>query len=83
MTRRRRASSTVGSGSSRRLNTAYTTLDGSAGSWLGVRVWGQAGWWGVCAFVALLAALALARHLPALYKFEESPARTRAGSPDG
>ena len=46
-----------------RLNTAYMTcayLAGSAGSWLGVRVWGYAGWWGVCALVALLAAVALA-----------------------
>ncbi|MFJ2847756.1 hypothetical protein GA0115256_14574 [Streptomyces sp. DconLS] len=62
-----------------RLNTAYMTcayLGGSAGSWLGIHVWSQAGWWGVCVLVALLAALALARHLLALYKFEESPART-------
>ncbi|MBO4273407.1 MFS transporter [Microbispora triticiradicis] len=52
-----------------RLNTAYMTcayLGGSAGSWLGVRVWGAAGWPGVCALVALLGALALARHLLAL-----------------
>ncbi|GDY59493.1 hypothetical protein SVIO_101160 [Streptomyces violaceusniger] len=51
-----------------RLNTAYMTcayLGGSAGSWLGVHAWGQAGWWGVCALVALLTALALVRHLPA------------------
>ncbi|MFE0418930.1 hypothetical protein [Streptomyces tendae] len=30
-----------------RLNTAYMTcayLGGSTGSWLGIRVWGQAGW---------------------------------------
>ncbi|WP_243274266.1 MFS transporter [Streptomyces albus subsp. chlorinus] len=49
-----------------RLNTAYMTcayLGGSAGSWLGVRAWGQAGWWGVCALLALLGSLALARHL--------------------
>ncbi|HEY9375459.1 MFS transporter [Streptomyces sp.] len=68
-----------------RLNTAYMTcayLGGSAGSWLGVRVWSQAGWWGVCVLVALLAALALARHLLALYKFEESPARTRVANAD-
>ena len=53
-----------------RLNTAYMTcayLGGSAGSWLGVRAWSQAGWDGVCALVALLAALALTRHLLALY----------------
>ncbi|GAA3134299.1 MFS transporter [Planomonospora alba] len=49
-----------------RLNTAYMTcayLGGSAGSWLGTRAWSQAGWHGVCAFVALLAVLALVRHL--------------------
>ncbi|MER7462243.1 MFS transporter [Streptomyces sp. NPDC097981] len=49
-----------------RLNTAYMTcayLGGSAGSWLGVRTYGLAGWRGVCALVAVLAALALARHL--------------------
>ncbi|MBI0311737.1 MFS transporter [Streptomyces javensis] len=48
-----------------RLNTAYMTcayLGGSAGSWLGVRAWGRAGWWGVCALVALLTVLALVRH---------------------
>ncbi|WP_413105064.1 MFS transporter [Streptomyces sp. Inha503] len=53
-----------------RLNTAYMTcayLGGSAGSWLGVRAWGRAGWWGVCALVAVLAVLALVRHLPAPY----------------
>lgn len=52
-----------------RLNTAYMTcayLGGSAGSWLGVRAWGRTGWWGVCALVALLTVLALARHLPTL-----------------
>ncbi|KRB68963.1 MFS transporter [Kitasatospora sp. Root187] len=49
-----------------RLNTAYMTcayLGGSAGSWLGVRVYGRAGWWGVCVLVAALGASALARHL--------------------
>ncbi|MER5729899.1 MFS transporter [Streptomyces sp. NPDC002138] len=52
-----------------RLNTAYMTcayLGGSAGSWCGVRVYEVAGWPGVCALVASLAALALARHLVAL-----------------
>lgn len=52
-----------------RLKAAYMTcayLGGSAGSWLGVRAYGHAGWWGVCALVALLAALALIRHLAAL-----------------
>ncbi|MFD7029246.1 MFS transporter [Streptomyces sp. NPDC059917] len=49
-----------------RLGTAYMTcayLGGSAGSWLGVRVYGWAGWPGVCGLVAVLAALALVRHL--------------------
>ncbi|MEW2576764.1 MFS transporter [Streptomyces syringium] len=53
-----------------RLNTAYMTcayLGGSGGSWAGVRVHGQAGWQGVCALVAFLAAVALAHHLVALY----------------
>jgi predicted MFS family arabinose efflux permease len=52
-----------------RLNTAYMTcayLGGSAGSWLGTRAYGEAGWWGVCALVALLAVLTLARHMMAL-----------------
>ena len=56
----------VGVASAARLNTAYMTcayLGGSAGSWLGARAYGQAGWWGVCVLVALLATLALARHL--------------------
>ncbi|MFI9586418.1 MFS transporter [Streptomyces sp. NPDC052236] len=53
-----------------RLNTAYMTcayLGGSAGSWLGVHAYSQSGWRGVCALVALLAALPLARHLVALH----------------
>lgn len=53
-----------------RLNTAYMTcayVGGSAGSWLGTGAYGRAGWPGVCALVAVLAALALARHLKALY----------------
>ncbi|MFI8338682.1 hypothetical protein ACIF8W_01135 [Streptomyces sp. NPDC085639] len=41
-------------------------LGGSGGSWLGVRIYGRAGWPGVCALVAGLAAVALARHLVAL-----------------
>lgn len=52
-----------------RLNTAYMTcayLGGSAGSWLGVRAWSRAGWWGVCALVGCLTTLALVRHLPTL-----------------
>ncbi len=38
-------------------------LGGSAGSWLGIRVWNAAGWRGVCALAGLLAAVALTRHL--------------------
>ncbi|MGW7691174.1 MFS transporter [Streptomyces asiaticus] len=59
-----------------RLNTAYMTcayLGGSAGSWIGVRAWGRAGWWGVCALVALLTVLALVRHLA--YPLPERPRR--------
>jgi predicted MFS family arabinose efflux permease len=49
-----------------RLNTAYMTcafLGGSMGSWLGTRTYLHLRWPGVCALVALLSALALARHL--------------------
>ncbi|HTP17591.1 MAG TPA: MFS transporter [Streptosporangiaceae bacterium] len=49
-----------------RLNTAYMTcafLGGAAGSWLGVRAYAHLGWPGVCALVAVLAAVALSRHL--------------------
>lgn len=49
-----------------RLNTAYMTcafLGGSIGSWLGVRAYAAFGWGGVCALVAVLAAVAFARHL--------------------
>ncbi|MEU9026662.1 MFS transporter [Streptomyces sp. NPDC048383] len=51
-----------------RLNTAYMTcayLGGSAGSWLGVRAYGLAGWGGVCALLAALAGIGLTRHLTA------------------
>ncbi|MFI2235954.1 MFS transporter [Streptomyces chrestomyceticus] len=63
-----------------RLNTAYMTcayLGGSAGSWLGVRIWSRAGWHGVCALVALLATLALARHLLALHTAKNGGRRRR------
>jgi predicted MFS family arabinose efflux permease len=67
-----------------RLNTAYMTcayLGGSAGSWLGARAYGQAGWWGVCVLVTFLASLALARHLMALYgrrlRINEDPVTSR------
>ncbi|WP_128434966.1 MFS transporter [Streptomyces cyaneus] len=49
-----------------RLNTAYMTcayLGGTVGSWLGARAYGRFGWTGVCALVAGLTAVALARHL--------------------
>ncbi|WP_222709778.1 MFS transporter [Microbispora sp. CSR-4] len=69
-----------------RLNTAYMTcayLGGSAGSWLGVRVWSVAGWRGVCALLALLAALALTRHLLSLRRRATPritmPSRTASG----
>jgi predicted MFS family arabinose efflux permease len=51
---------------SARLNTAYMTcafLGGGAGSWLGVRTYSAFGWTGVCGLVALLAGLALLRHV--------------------
>ncbi|MGK5676003.1 MFS transporter [Micromonospora sp. URMC 106] len=49
-----------------RLNTAYMTcayLGGGVGSWLGARTHTYLGWPGVCAFLALLAAVALAHQL--------------------
>lgn len=54
-----------------RVNTAYMTgayLAGGIGSWVGTRTYTLIGWPGVCALIALLAGLALARHL--------TPART-------
>jgi predicted MFS family arabinose efflux permease len=48
-----------------RMNTAYMTsafLGGSAGSWIGVRAYGQWGWPGVCALIAFAATAALVRH---------------------
>ncbi|MET8010014.1 MFS transporter [Streptomyces sp. NPDC005271] len=64
-----------------RLNTAYMTCaygGGSAGSWLGVRVYGLGGWWGVCTLVAVLASLALARHLLVLNGRRSEPAKDAA-----
>jgi predicted MFS family arabinose efflux permease len=58
----------LSAGARGRLNTAFMTCayaGGSAGSWLGLRAWSQAGWPGVCALAALLALLALAGHLRA------------------
>ncbi|NDU75486.1 MFS transporter [Actinomadura sp. DSM 109109] len=49
-----------------RVNTAYMTcafLGGSTGSWLGASACTRFGWTAVCALVALLACVALARHL--------------------
>ncbi|MEV7965255.1 MFS transporter [Sphaerisporangium sp. NPDC088356] len=49
-----------------RLNTAYMTCSfagGSVGSWLGVRAYTTLGWAGVCGLLALVAVLALGRHL--------------------
>lgn len=64
-----------------RLNTAYMTcayLGGSAGSWLGARAYGEAGWWGVCGLVALLAVLVLTRHMMALGSRRPGASRGRA-----
>ncbi|WP_432589269.1 MFS transporter [Streptomyces sp. HD1123-B1] len=66
-----------------RLNTAYMTcayLGGSAGSWLGVRAWGRTGWAGVCVLVALLATVALIRHLLAPRRRARRPGSGRLGS---
>lgn len=49
-----------------RLNTAYMMCGyagGTAGSWLGAQAYTAFAWPGVCALVALLAGLALGRHL--------------------
>lgn len=55
-----------------RLNTAYMTcafLGGSLGSWLGALAYARFGWPGVCALLASLCALALARHWLHLRRF--------------
>ncbi|WP_018656326.1 MFS transporter [Actinomadura flavalba] len=69
-----------------RLNTAYMTcsyLGGTAGSWAGLRLYAHLGWTGVCALVAVAAAVALTRHLAALRAGErlggEADARRRKG----
>jgi predicted MFS family arabinose efflux permease len=57
---------TLGTETAGRIKTAYMTgayLGGAMGSWLGTRAYALFGWTGVCALVALLAGLALARHL--------------------
>jgi predicted MFS family arabinose efflux permease len=66
----------LGAEAAGRIKTAYMTgayLAGGVGSWLGTRAYALFGWTGVCALVALLAGLALARHL--------TPARTAAATP--
>jgi predicted MFS family arabinose efflux permease len=63
-----------------RLNTAYMTcayFGGSMGSWIGGRAYAYVGWPGVCTVVALLAAVALARHLTS----SASPVHGRRPSP--
>ncbi|MEU8031002.1 MFS transporter [Streptomyces sp. NPDC049099] len=67
-----------------RLNTAYMTcsfLGGSAGSWLGVRAYSAFGWNGVCGLVALLAGLALLRHV--LRGRPVTPAEAPVAAPSG
>ncbi|MBT2208244.1 MFS transporter [Actinomadura sp. NEAU-AAG7] len=69
-----------------RLNTAYMTcsfLGGSAGSWLGVRAYTGLGWNGVCLLVAVLAVLALARHLVAMRRGSAVGAGGLAGGVQG
>lgn len=64
-----------------RLNTAYMTcayLGGGMGSWLGVRAYANFGWLGVCGVLAVLAAAALARHLPATTATRQAPATVAA-----
>ncbi|WP_348639375.1 MFS transporter [Mesorhizobium sp. M2A.F.Ca.ET.043.05.1.1] len=54
-----------------RLNTAYMTsvfLGGSAGSWIGVKIYGHWEWPGVCALIAAAATIALARHAVKIYR---------------
>ncbi|WP_449486314.1 MFS transporter [Streptomyces avidinii] len=73
-------------GAHSRLNTAYMTcayLGGSAGSWLGVRAYGLAGWPGVCGLVALLAGLALIRHLVALHGQGRRPETAKSPAVSG
>jgi predicted MFS family arabinose efflux permease len=58
-----------------RLNTAYMTcayVGGAVGSWLGVRAYVMFGWRGVCALVALMACVALARHVVAIRRCVEA-----------
>jgi predicted MFS family arabinose efflux permease len=53
-------------GARSRLNSVYMTgvfLGGSAGSWLGARIYLRFGWAAVCGLVAVAALLALGRHI--------------------
>ncbi|MEV0199126.1 MFS transporter [Nonomuraea sp. NPDC050691] len=62
-----------------RLTTAYMAcayVGGGAGSWLGAAAYGQAGWAGVCALVALLATVSLVRHLMRGYGRRDGTRRT-------
>ncbi|MFI9249365.1 hypothetical protein [Streptomyces sp. NPDC053069] len=56
-------------------------LGGSAGSWLGVRAYSAFGWNGVCGLVALLAGLALLRHV--LRGRPVTPAEAPVAAPSG
>lgn len=65
----------LGTEAAGRVKTAYMTgayLAGGMGSWLGTRAYTLFGWTGVCALIALLAGLALVRHL--------TPAHTAAAA---
>ncbi|MCW3814952.1 MFS transporter [Micromonospora sp. DR5-3] len=68
-----------------RVNTAYMTcayLGGSAGSWLGVRAYAHLGWLGVCGLLALLAGVALTRHLAMATATRQGPAVVAVEKPD-
>jgi hypothetical protein len=59
-------------------------LGGGMGSWLGARAYARFGWLGECVLVALLCALALARHIFHLRRTTGGPADAgdaRAGAP--
>ena len=68
-----------------RRNTAYMTcafLGGSAGSWLGVRAFGEFGWGGIAGLTALASAAALTRHLAHRRSAAAAPAsRPREAAP--
>jgi hypothetical protein len=67
-----------------RLNTALMTcvfLAGGAGSWMGLRAYSGAGWAGVCALVAGLAALGLAGHVTTRGRWRTRRPRRGPGRP--